>query len=256
MPKRRRFSAEEKLRILKEADACTQPGEQGALLRREGLYSSHLTEWRRARERGELDALEPKKRGRKPAAINPLEKKVAELAARAGEGGGAGQARGGVGGAAKKSLGAAGHPASEGGRARDGRHQAARPRVGHRRHVRRPRRGPRDVLPAAPASDARPGAEAGQPEGACRPRRRTRCWTSCTKSASQTWRPPRSTRHCSTRGGTSAASGRCTACWPTSGEIRERRDQLRHPKYAAPELLATAPNQLWSWDISVPQQAA
>jgi transposase len=79
MPKRRRFSAEEKLRILKEADACTQPGEQGALLRREGLYSSHLTEWRRARERGELDALEPKKRGRKPAAVNPLEKKVAEL---------------------------------------------------------------------------------------------------------------------------------------------------------------------------------
>jgi len=80
MPKRRRFSAEEKLRILKEADACTQPGEQGALLRREGLYSSHLTEWRRARERGELEALEPKKRGRKPAAVNPLEKKVAELA--------------------------------------------------------------------------------------------------------------------------------------------------------------------------------
>jgi transposase-like protein len=79
MPKRRRFSAEEKLRILKEADACTQPGEQGALLRREGLYSSHLTEWRRARERGELDALEPKKRGPKPAAVNPLEKKVAEL---------------------------------------------------------------------------------------------------------------------------------------------------------------------------------
>jgi transposase len=79
MPRRRRFSAEEKLRILKEADACTQPGEQGALLRREGLYSSHLTEWRRARERGELDALEPRKRGPKPAAVNPLEKKVAEL---------------------------------------------------------------------------------------------------------------------------------------------------------------------------------
>jgi len=79
MPKRRRFSAEEKLRILKEADACTQPGEQGALLRREGLYSSHLTEWRRARERGELDALAPKKRGRKPAAVNPLERKVTEL---------------------------------------------------------------------------------------------------------------------------------------------------------------------------------
>lgn len=77
--KRRRFSAEEKLRILKEADACTKPGEQGALLRREGLYSSHLTEWRRARERGELDALSPKKRGRKAKEVHPLEKKVAEL---------------------------------------------------------------------------------------------------------------------------------------------------------------------------------
>lgn len=77
--RRRRFSAAEKLRILKEADACTKPGEQGALLRREGLYSSHLTEWRRARERGELDALAPKKRGRKAKEVHPLEKKVAEL---------------------------------------------------------------------------------------------------------------------------------------------------------------------------------
>lgn len=77
--KRRRFSAAEKLRILKEADACTKPGEQGALLRREGLYSSHLTEWRRARERGELDALSPKKRGRKVKEVHPLEKKVADL---------------------------------------------------------------------------------------------------------------------------------------------------------------------------------
>jgi len=77
--RRRRFSAAEKLRILKEADACTKPGEQGALLRREGLYSSHLTEWRRARERGELDALSPRKRGRKAKEVHPLEKKVAEL---------------------------------------------------------------------------------------------------------------------------------------------------------------------------------
>ena len=61
--KRRTFSAEFKRRILAEADACSKPGEVGALLRREGLYSSHLTEWRACRERGELDALAPKKRG-------------------------------------------------------------------------------------------------------------------------------------------------------------------------------------------------
>ena len=50
-PKRRRFSAEYKLRILEEADRCTKPGELGLLLRREGLYSSHLAEWRRWRRR-------------------------------------------------------------------------------------------------------------------------------------------------------------------------------------------------------------
>jgi len=63
-PRRRRFTAEYKLRILREADACARPGEIGALLRREGLYSSLLTEWRRQRERGALEALE-RPRGRR-----------------------------------------------------------------------------------------------------------------------------------------------------------------------------------------------
>ena len=63
--KRRTFTAEYKHRILEEADSCTAPGEKGALLRREGLYSSHLTTWRRQREAGELAGLRPKKRGRK-----------------------------------------------------------------------------------------------------------------------------------------------------------------------------------------------
>jgi transposase len=62
---RRRFTAEYKHRILQEADACTQRGEVGALLRREGLYSSHLTTWRHQRQRGELQGLTPAKRGRK-----------------------------------------------------------------------------------------------------------------------------------------------------------------------------------------------
>jgi len=63
--KRRSYSAEYKRRVLREADACTEPGEVGALLRREGLYSSHLSSWRKQRERGELAGLSPKKRGRK-----------------------------------------------------------------------------------------------------------------------------------------------------------------------------------------------
>ena len=71
-PTRRRFTAEYKLRILKLADACTEPGSLGALLRREGLYASNLTTWRRQRDRGILFALTPKKRGRKESGIPPL----------------------------------------------------------------------------------------------------------------------------------------------------------------------------------------
>jgi len=71
-PKRRYFSAEYKLRILKEAEACTEPGEIGALVRREGLYTAHLSKWRRQREAGALEALE-RRRGRKPADRRDLE---------------------------------------------------------------------------------------------------------------------------------------------------------------------------------------
>jgi transposase len=75
--KRRKFSAEYKRRILEEADSCTEPGQIGALLRREGLYSSHLTTWRRQRDRGLIQALSPKKRGRKRK--DELEREVARL---------------------------------------------------------------------------------------------------------------------------------------------------------------------------------
>lgn len=73
---RRRFSAEYKRRILRAADACTQPGEVGALLRGEGLYSSHLTTWRQQRRRGELQGLTPAKRGRK---ADPQAAEIARL---------------------------------------------------------------------------------------------------------------------------------------------------------------------------------
>ena len=76
---RRRFTAKYKLQILREADECTEPGQLGALLRREGLYSSNLTIWRRQREEGLLDALSPRKRGRKEKEKNPLAPKVAQL---------------------------------------------------------------------------------------------------------------------------------------------------------------------------------
>jgi transposase-like protein len=76
---RRRFSPSEKLRILREAEGCTLPGELGSLLRREGLYSSQLGVWRRARERGELDGLSPGSRGPKSRKPDLRDKKIAEL---------------------------------------------------------------------------------------------------------------------------------------------------------------------------------
>lgn len=75
--KRRSFTAEYKRKVLQEADTCTEPGQIGALLRREGLYSSHLATWRHARERGELAGLEPKKRGPKAQEPNPLAQELA-----------------------------------------------------------------------------------------------------------------------------------------------------------------------------------
>jgi transposase len=76
---RRRFTAQYKLRVLQEADACSRPGEVGALLRREGLYSSNLVAWRKQRGTGELVGLAPKKRGPPPNQPDPRDRKMAEL---------------------------------------------------------------------------------------------------------------------------------------------------------------------------------
>ena len=75
---RRIYTAEYKLRILQETDTCTD-GRIGAILLREGLYSSHLTTWRRQRQAGQLAALSDNKRGRKPTAANPLSAEVERL---------------------------------------------------------------------------------------------------------------------------------------------------------------------------------
>jgi transposase-like protein len=80
---RRKFTAEYKLRIVREAERCKEPGEIGALLRREGLYSSLLTAWRREVEAGARSALRSKKRGPKARLVDPrvkeLEKENARL---------------------------------------------------------------------------------------------------------------------------------------------------------------------------------
>ena len=76
---RRRFEASYKLRILEEADGCTEAGQLGELLRREGLYSSHLTTWRKQRDEGALEGLREKKRGRKPKRRDAKDLELARL---------------------------------------------------------------------------------------------------------------------------------------------------------------------------------
>jgi len=76
--RRRKFTSEYKRKIVEAADACSSPGDLGALLRREGLYSSHLSVWRQQRDEALATGLAPRKRGRKPAK-NPLADRVAVL---------------------------------------------------------------------------------------------------------------------------------------------------------------------------------
>jgi transposase len=76
---RRRFTAEYKRRILRETETCREMRQLGALLRREGLYSSNLITWRRQAEQGTLDALSPKKRGPKEKKPDPSIRRIAEL---------------------------------------------------------------------------------------------------------------------------------------------------------------------------------
>lgn len=76
---RRRFTAQYKRDILRRADACKEAGALGAMLRAEGLYSSHLATWRRQRDAGELAALTPQKRGRKAREVDARDRQIAEL---------------------------------------------------------------------------------------------------------------------------------------------------------------------------------
>jgi transposase-like protein len=77
--RRRQFSSSDKRRILEAADRCTQPGDIGALLRKEGIYSSHLNTWRKQRAAAEHAALEPQQRGRKADPAQAEDRRVLQL---------------------------------------------------------------------------------------------------------------------------------------------------------------------------------
>ena len=245
---RRRFTAEYKRRIVREADRCTKPGEIGALLRREGLYSSHLTTWRAARDRGELEGLAPKKRGPKAAPPDPRDKKIAELEREIAQ---LTQARGagrGVGGGPKKSRGSAGDPVRE----REVMIETVRevgPATRDRADVRGARPADGDLLPA----DQAPAAARASAESAARrcPRRSARrCSRCCTSRASSIRPRRRSTPRCSTRDATSARSARCTASSKRITKCASGAISCATRTTPRPSCWPPRPNQVWSWDIT------
>src|SRR5208283_4670671 len=204
--KRRTYTAEYKQRILQEAEvAATTRGGLGALLRREGLYSSLLTYWRRERAQGILEALTPQKRGPK-SKRNPMEEEVQKL-----------------------------------------RRQNVRltedlrmPRASYYRD------GRKTSTPATPAVTASRPSSAR----ALRPAERDAVLARLHEERFQDRSPAavyatlldEGEYHCSIR--------TMYRLLDEHGEVRERRDQLTHPPYQKPELMATASNQLWSWDIT------
>ena len=255
-PKRRRFTAKYKLEILEQADACTRPGEVGELLRREGLYTSHLTYWRKQRSDGALQRARPVRAGASrptgatprspscavaPSAPRPSSRRPSKVI----------EIQGNVSALLEQMLGTEGEQREH--RAmivRDGRGADA----GHRHQAGVPGAGrvAGDDLPAPqPAGAAAAAAAAARRRGRSPTPSARRCWPSCTASGSSTARRRRSTRRCSTRAATCAPSARCTGSWPPStARCASGATSSTHPAYAAPELLAERPNELWSWDIT------
>ena len=246
-PKRRQFTAQYRLRILEEAERCTRRGEVGRLLRREGLYSSHLTAWRKARRKGSLRELASKKRGAKPAERNPLDAKVR---ARGASGSSAARVahRAHDSGRAGKSCRAAGIEP----RTRNALLMAAQPlamRVG--------------VVPACQALGvsratfhrrrrSTPGHRQPRPTPA-----RALCEAERDQVLDVLAGPRFVDRAPAEVVATLLDEGHYLCSERTMYRIlaadqpvRERRNQREHPRYAKPELVATAPNQTWSRDIT------
>ena len=258
-PRRRTFTSEYKLRILAEADRSSEPGAIGALLRREGLYSSHLTEWRRQRAAGELKAGVSKVRGRKPAAeaqeVARLQRENERLRAQLV------QAELII-GAQKKSCAGLGAPVERPERTIIMKEVIAcrAPKVNE------------TVGEAVPVTklcaalgfprstlyrERKPVA--AQPPASERQRRSPRALSAAEKvtvrevlnSERFVDLAPRQVY------GTLLDEGEyycsVSSMYRILGEhdeVNERRQQRAHPTYTRPELLATAPNQVWSWDIT------
>ena len=247
-PKRRKFTAQYRLRILEEAESCTQPGEVGRLLRREGLYSSHLTEWRRARREGSLQGLTPSKRGRKPAERNPLSAKVHELEAKW-----LGWRRSCTppirSWTSREKLPGCWDSASNTGRTADGRPAA---RIAGRRGAGVPSAGgvPRASFyrrqrPAPGHQQPRP-----TPARALRASERAHVLDVLASPRFVDRSPAEVVATLLDEGRYLCAERTMYRILAANQPVRERRNQRSHPCYTKPELVATGPNQTWSWDIT------
>ncbi|MFZ0379067.1 MAG: IS3 family transposase [Solirubrobacteraceae bacterium] len=252
--KRRSFTAEYKAKILAKADACTRPGEVGELLRAEGLYTSHLTYWRKQRKDGALREL-GKPRGRKPAdkrdeKIAQLERKLERSETELAKMKRVVEIQG-------KRLSAAGRDARS--RQREQEHRAMiaatveelTPIIGTRPACRALGASPATVYRSRRPPEPRPRRPRPTPERALSEPERQQVLEVLHSerfvdvSPEETWATllDEGSYLCSPR-----TMYRILAAH--HGGVRERRAQLTHPPYAKPELLAERPNELWSWDVS------
>ena len=225
-PKRRQFTAQYRLRILEEAERCAQPGEVGRLLRREGLYSSHLTAWRKARRKGSLRELAPKKRGAKPGERNPLDAKVRALEAKVARLEHELHTAHTILDVQGKVAGLLGLNLEHGARS-DGSPTAS---DGRRRAKRWGCRGQPSTVVETPGP-----SPVQRPPGRCANPNASMCSTCSPPLASSIARPPRSPPRCSMKANTCARSARCIGSWPRISRSESGAINV-HPQYTKPEL--------------------
>ncbi|MGA6925163.1 MAG: IS3 family transposase [Desulfosarcina sp.] len=255
---RRKFTAAYKLRVLQKAEQCLQPGDIGVLLRREGLYSSHLTSWRRQRENGILQGLKPKKRGRKAKPEDPSAERMAQLEKENQRLKNRLRKAEIIIEAQKKNLGDSGHRTESRKQRRQQMIQATDTLSGEVG-----KRAACEALEVPRATFYRhlnPGkSEARRPEPPL----------ALSLSERQTVLSVLHSERFQDRAplevyATLLDEG-CYLCSPRTmyrildaehGDVKERRWHVQRPPYRKPELLATEPNQVWSWDITKLRGAA
>ena len=247
--KRRRFTAEYKLRIVREADACKGDGDVAALLRREGLYSSHLSSWRRQRDEVAKAGLasrkaRPEGKGRGPTGQGA---RARERPAPTSPGSGGDDV-----GDPKKNLRITGGPPESTRQLRERLMVAAEELAGQIGQTTEAC----EALGVARSTLYRRRQVTPEPKRRPRPHRALdeteceevlgalHCERFVDKAPAQVWATllDEGTYLCSIR--------TMYRILEEHGEVRERRNQRRHPNYTKPELLAEAPNQVWSWDIT------